>query len=110
MVGGGGLGHTLLFERPLDLEDPVTEPRGFLKLLALGGGRHLCPQLIQQFSVPSLQELPHLLDDLVVLVARLVPDAGSHAALELIFDAGSLGLAVYLDLAGGQREDLANHF
>ena len=109
LLGGGGLGHPLFLEGALDLEDPVAEPSCFLELFPIGRGLHLSAQAFKELAVPSFQELPHLLDDLMVLVARLVADAGGHAAFELELDAGPFSRAVNLDLASGQREHLANH-
>ena len=101
-----GLRHALALQGALDLEDAVPDASGFLKIFPLGRRVHHRAVTFQELRVPAFEEHPRLLDDLVVLLGCLVADAGGHAALDLVFDAGPLGLAVDLDSARGQGKDL----
>lgn len=109
LVDGGDLGDALFLQGPLDAEQPVPQPCGLLEGLPFRRPFHFRPQTVEQFAIAPLQELADLSHDGMVLLPRLVADAGRHAAFDLELDAGAVGLAVDVDLAGGQRKHLPDH-
>src|SRR3972149_7633439 len=70
-----------------------------------GLGLHLGPELMNQLSIFSLQEHPHLVNHRAVLLTALVASTGGQASLYFKLDAGPLRCPVNLNLAVGQWKD-----
>ena len=107
--------HFLALLKPLDRSQDIPDARRFLEPKFRGEFLHLRLQLFHQALVPPLDEIDHVLDQLVVRLAVDQPLARSQTTLNVIVEANlefarSNGFVGQFQVAGANRENLLDGF
>jgi hypothetical protein len=100
-----GRGHFLLFGDFLDRVQQVVQGAGFFITRRLAGGLDAGSQLLLEIFVPAFEEQAGVAHSLgVALIGHQAFDAGTVAAIDVIFQARMGMLASQIHIAGGNLE------
>ena len=94
----------LIFGHAAHRDDAIANARRGFEVHAFRGRVHLALQTIQQTILLTLEKQDHFVDQGVVFVFGLEPDAGRETALDVVLQAGPFALPVDRLAARAQRK------
>ena len=105
------LNRLLLRGQIPDHLNPVTIEGGCFVMLSLGGFQHVLSQIANQLFILPFQEQGHMFDGLpVLLLSTETQNAGTQAAVDIVFQTGTIQVSVDIQVAGAQKKVAVDDF